>query len=259
MFFHKALPFLLYPLTWVFLLVGLGLWWLHRARWQAAKRAFMAALLVLLVASNPVVGNLLVRSLEQQYPVRPLAQIPQAGAIVLLGGGVQLQAPPRLMPDLNEAADRVWFAAELYHAGKAPRIFVAGGQVFPQPGLLSEADYHLPLLLRMGVPREAITLETASENTAANAENTARLLREQGVDHILLVTSANHMPRSMLLFGHTGLMVEPAVCDIRVARLDEPWLLALLPSDRALVNTQMALREWTGYWFYRVRAAWGAS
>lgn len=259
MFFHKALPYLLYPLTWVFLLVVLGLWLMHRSRWRAAKRSFVAALLVLLVASSPVVGNLLVNSLERQYPVRPVAQIPKAGAIVLLGGGVQLQAPPRIMPDLNEAADRVWFAAELYHAGKAPRIFVAGGQVFPQPGLLSEAEYHLPLLLRMGVPREAITLETASENTAANAENTAKLLREQGVNDILLVTSANHMPRSMLLFENTGLKVEPAICDIRVAKLNEPWLLALLPNDRALVNTQMALREWTGYWFYRLRAAMGSS
>lgn len=255
MFFHKVLPFLLYPLTWVFLLMLLGLWWAGRSRWRAAKRAFVAALLVLLVASSPVVANLLVRSLEQQYPLRPIAQIPSASAIVLLGGGVQLQAPPRQMPDLNEAADRVWFAAELYHAGKAPRIYVAGGQVFPQPGLLSEAEYHLPLLLRMGVPHEAITLETASENTAANAANTARLLREQGINDILLVTSANHMPRSMLLFEQTGLRVEPAVCDIRVARLNEPWLLTMLPQDRALVSTQMALREWTGYWFYRIRAA----
>lgn len=257
MFLHKALPYLLYPLTWVILLILFGLWLLHRSRGQAAKRAFVAAILVLLVASSPVVANFLVRTLEAQYPVRSVAQLPTAGAIVLLGGGVQLQAPPRLMPDLNEAADRVWFAAELYHAGKAPRIFVAGGQVFPQPGLLSEADYHLPLLLRMGVPREAITLETASENTAANAENTAKLLREQGVNDILLVTSANHMPRSMLLFSHTDLNVEPAVCDIRVATINEPWLLALLPNDRALMNTQMALREWTGYWFYRVRATLG--
>lgn len=255
MFLHKTLPYLLYPLTWVILLMLLALGLMSRSHWKGARRAIMAALMILLVATNPIAANGLLRALEQQYPAHAVTELPAAGAIVLLGGGVQLQAPPRRMPDLNDAADRVWLAAELFHARKAPRLFVAGGQVFPQPGLLSEAEYHLPLLVRMGVPRDAITLETSSENTAENAANIAAILRAQGIDNILLVTSAYHMPRSVLLFEQAGLKVEPAVCDIRVAALDLPWLLAVLPSENALATFQMALREWMGFAVYSARAA----
>ena len=36
--------------------------------------------------------------------------------------------PPFLMePDLADAADRVWYAARLYHRGVARRIIVSGG------------------------------------------------------------------------------------------------------------------------------------
>lgn len=254
MLLHKLLPYLLYPVTWIVVLAVLAFWYLRSNRLLAARRSLGGLVLLLFVSASPLVANGLWQSLETQYPPRTAAELPAAGAIVLLGGAVALPAPPRVLPELNEAADRLWFAAELYRAGKAPWIVITGGQVFPQPGLLSEADYHVPLLLSLGVPRHAILLETRSSNTAANAAYTAALLRERGIDDMLLVTSAVHMPRAMLLFKQTGLHIEPAVCDVRVAAVHEPMVLGLMPTARAMLTTQDALREWIGIGFYRARA-----
>lgn len=253
---HKLLPYCFYPITWVILLLGLALWQIRRARPGKAARSLLLALLLLSATASPTVAKFFWNSLESQYPALPLDQLPTAEAIVLLTGGIDLPAPPRVRPDLNEAGDRVLYAAELYHAGKAPLIVVTGGQVFSQPGLLSEAEYHVGFLLRAGVPRAAILLETLSENTAANARNTAEILQSRGIRNILLVTSGVHMPRSMYLFHEVGLVPVAASCDIRIAHIRGPRLLGLLPSARAFFMTESAIREWIGVLFYQARSYW---
>lgn len=256
MLLHKLLPYLFYPITWVVVLLTAGLFLLWRARTRAALRVLVAAWLIVIVAASPGVANFLWYALERQYPQQAPEKLPAAGAIVLLGGGIELPAPPRVMPDLNDAADRVWYAAELFHAGKAPLIVVSGGQVFPNPGLQTEAEYHLQLLMRMGVPQNAIVLESASSNTADNAVLTAQTLKERDIDSVLLVTSAMHMPRASFLFRETGLMVIPATCDVRISTVKEPAILGLLPSAHAFSTTESALREWMGILIYRARVYW---
>jgi len=254
----KLLPYLLYPTTWIVLLMLATLVLLWRKATRKAMLTLTAALVTLCVLANPRVASFLWGSLEAFYPPRPLQELPPADAIVLLGGGVELAAPPRIDPDLNDAADRLWYAAKLYHAGKAPLIIVSGGQVFRQPGLKSEAEYHVDLLVQLGVPREAIELETQSRNTAENARFTAQLLQQKSVggkplQHVLLATSAIHLPRAMLLFQQTGLQPTAASCDVRVVRLRRPLLLDLLPSAQSLSTSEGAIREWIGFFYYQLR------
>jgi uncharacterized SAM-binding protein YcdF (DUF218 family) len=254
---HKLLPYLLFPTTWILLLMLAALVLLWRKAARKAMLALTAALLLIVVFANPGVSAFLWGSLEARYPPQPLQELPSADAIVLLGGGVELAALPRLEPDLNESADRLWYAAKLYHAGKAPRIIVSGGQVFNQTGLKSEAEYHVDLLVQLGVPRDAITLETRSRNTADNARFTAQLLRQQSAGEktpprILLTTSAMHQPRAMLLFREAGFEPVAATCDIRVVRLRVPLLLELLPSSRSLLESEGAIREWAGLFYYQL-------
>lgn len=263
---HKLLPYLLYPTMWIALLMLAALILLWRRAHTKAMFALGSALVLVCVFANPRVGAFLWGSLEAFYPAQSLQTLPTADAIVLLGGGVELAAPPRLEPDLNDASDRLWYAAKLYHAGKAPLLVVSGGQVFPQPGLKSEAEYHVDLLLQLGVPREAIVLETRSRNTAENAQFTAELLLQLSQDktrtdslmtdkplqQVLLVTSSIHLPRSMLLFAQAGLRPVAASCDVRTAQLQRPLLLDLLPSAYALSVSEGAIREWIGLFYYRL-------
>src|SRR5574340_1043939 len=82
--------------------------------------------------STPAVGDAVRAYLERQVPAKPIAELPSADVIVVLGGGVEGELLPwRPYPDLTNAGDRILYAARLYKAGKAPRLLLSGGQVLP--------------------------------------------------------------------------------------------------------------------------------
>ncbi|MEA3643378.1 MAG: YdcF family protein, partial [Lamprobacter sp.] len=99
-----------------------------------------------------------------------------------------------MLSKLVTAADRVWHAARLFHAGKFQQLLLSGGQVPTGDG--SEAKAMRRFLLDLGVPDRAIRLEGLSTNTASNASATAALLQADGIEACMLVTSAlQHAPR----------------------------------------------------------------
>src|SRR5262245_24249772 len=77
----------------------------------------MLAIAQTLVMSFPPVADALLAPLQDE--ARTAAGGAPAccyDAIVVLGGGVTPAAPPFVMdPDLADGADRVWYAARLYH------------------------------------------------------------------------------------------------------------------------------------------------
>lgn len=182
-------------------------------------------------------------AIESAYPARLAADMESAPVAVVLGGGVASPVPPlRLMPDLGESADRVWYAAQLYHAGKVGRIVLSGG-VDSRIGGLSEAEAMRVFIRDLGVPDTAILLEKDSANSRQNAVRVAQLLRERGEPRILLVTSALHMPRARRLFEAQGLAVIPAATDHE--GVDTAWdVRKLLPDAEALDGSGKAIKEW---------------
>ncbi|MCZ7597710.1 MAG: hypothetical protein M5U09_08210 [Gammaproteobacteria bacterium] len=124
----KFLPYLVYPLTIVLLVLIVAL-----LRSSRAGRGWIAfALVLLLAASNPYLAERFRLKLEGSYPAVPADEAPAADAIVMLGGALYLPLPPMVEAELSDAADRVLAASRLYRAGKAPRVVVTGGNVFDQ-------------------------------------------------------------------------------------------------------------------------------
>ena len=60
------------------------------------------------------------------------------------------------------------------------------------------------------------------------------------------------MRRARLLFEQAGLDVIPYPVDFRVGEGNGFTIINLLPSGGSLANTELALREFYGYWFYRL-------
>jgi uncharacterized SAM-binding protein YcdF (DUF218 family) len=197
--------------------------------------------------SMPLVSDSIRGSLEAQFPFRSAADFPKADAIVLLGGGVAGAAyHGRTVPDLLAGADREWFAAQLYQAHKASVLIVSAGQT---PGQRTEADAKgsASFLMALGVPDSALMLETQSRNTLENARFVEPLLVAIGAKHILLVTSAYHMPRALRLFAGSRARVTPAATDHEVISTDFT-VLSLLPSANALSRSTDAIKEYLGIW-----------
>jgi uncharacterized SAM-binding protein YcdF (DUF218 family) len=133
-----------------------------------------------------------------------------------------------------------------FHAGKVERI-VLSGSVDSRIGGLSEAESMRIFIRDLGVPDAVIHLESTSINTRQNAEHVAHLLNEWGVDRLLLVTSALHMPRAKRQFEAQGLAVFSAATDHEA--VDTAWdLRKLLPDSEALDGSGRAIKEWFGLW-----------
>ena len=230
-------------------MLGLALFlaWRRRSRLAAACGAL--AVVWLWAWSMPVLSLWLRGTLEDQFAQRPLSRVPQAQALVLLGGGVSPPSGRARDINLGAAADRVWYAARLFHAGKAPLLLLSGGSD-PQRHAFSEARAMAVFLQDLGVPAQALVLEEDSRNTLENAAFSAKLLNERGIRHVLLVTSALHMPRALALFSAQGLQVEPAPTDFEADSLP-PGGLAWLPDAEALDGSGRAMKEWVGKWVGR--------
>lgn len=209
-------------------------------------------LAVLYLSSLRPVAMSLMRSLEADYPPVVIDELPESAAIVVLGGGILNPNAPRIEVEFNDAGDRLHFAARLYKAGKAPRIIISGGNVFTEPGMLSNGEYSRLLLLEWGVDPEAIVVEGESRTTYENARNTSSLL-ESDSGPVLLVTSAFHMRRSQALFEAQGLDIVPASTDIQSTKTDEPAILNWLPDAYFLFTTSRAVKEYVGYIVYGLR------
>ena len=252
----KLFSYFLYPLTWVVLLLLLSvisLWW---QKHRLAKLSATSSLLLLSLISMPFTSQWLMHQLESRYPVQAIDEILPADVILVLGGGIHGSAPPwRLAPDLNDAADRVVYAAQLYHAGKAKQVLVSGGTLSWKDIQQSEASAMKALLVQLGVPASVIIEEDQSQSTYENMVNSRVLLSTHSVQSLLIVTSAAHMPRSMATAAKNldvQLTVSAAPTDIRVVAVGGD-LLDYLPQASGLAMFTEAWHEWVGWLVYRLK------
>ena len=216
---------------------------LLRRRQKLALNTLMLTLIWLLLWSSPVLSERFYAHMIASYAPVSIDNLPKTQAIVVLGGG--LSAPRSLddRPDLKGSADRVWLAADLYHAGKAPLLLLSGGVVDPL-AIRSEAYAMHTLLTDFGVPAHAVLLEEESRNTRENAQYSYALARQHGLSQILLVTSALHMPRALLEFKHAGFDVVPAPTDFELRQMRD-WR-HYFPSVDALELNSRCVKELLG-------------
>jgi uncharacterized SAM-binding protein YcdF (DUF218 family) len=101
----------------------------------------------------------------------------KADVLVVLGGG-------------HERRER---AAELFKEHAAPRIIVSG---------FGDCEINRRWLVGAGVPPNMIELEPQSRTTRQNAQLVIKLLREQNIQHAIIVTSWYHSRRALACFRH---------------------------------------------------------
>lgn len=237
---HLALKHLLLPpggLLIVLLLALLAMARVRRLAWWVA----LAATLLLYLASTGLVAQALLRTLER-YPPLPLADLPkdQAQAIVVLSaessigpeyGGTTV-GPMTLV--------RLRYGARL-HARTGLPMLVTGGYVMFDDRSLADA---MSDVLRTDYGITDVWVERHSVDTWENAQNSAAILRNEGISSIYLVTTAWHMPRAVKAFEHAGLRVTAAPTGFTP---NPTWdWLAFLPMAKALEGTYYALYEIVG-------------
>lgn len=195
-----------------------------------------------LVWSIPWCSEQLRAALSRSEPAVAEADLPQADAIVVLGGGHYDGWMERGSVDPDDLRhSRLAAGARAWLAGRAPSIILSGGGGGRGP---SEAETMAAAIAKAGIPASALMLEQGSDNTRDNARLTAALARRHGMRKILLVTSSVHMPRASLLFRNAGAEVVPV--PVPEGKLGSGWRKRWLPSPGALWRSGRALKEYAG-------------
>lgn len=220
---------------------------LRRRMRKAGNLLIFLGVAMLLVLSTRPGAMLLVRPLENQYP--PLAAAGDAQAIVILGAGRLDNAPE--YGNTDEASligmKRLQYGAYLHRKTGLP-ILVTGGN--PDGSPESEAAL-MARTLRRDLGAEARWQEQRSNTTYDNAAMSAALLQAAGIERILLVTDAIHMPRSVRAFAGAGFKVTPAPTVFTSAA--RPLITDYFPSASNLQLSSYAMREWIGQAWYQIR------
>lgn len=237
-------------------LVALGVWMVWRSSrrvdtGKGVRRGVGVAAVgavVLYLASTPLVATWLAWSLERQTPFMAMAQVPAAGAIVVLGGGQSgfLTESGDLHRQTHHAGDRLERGLEAFMAGKAS-LLVVGGGTLPMPGEPLVGEFLRDMAIARGVPATAVLSCGRARYTTDEGAEIARMLREHGVDSIILCTSAYHMPRARLVYERLGFRVTPLPADFDTQGHAERFSpLLLVPRGLALSQTETCLKEWLG-------------
>ena len=193
----KIATLLTQPLT--LLIVFLAIAVIFRA-WKCV-RALVAIMVVL--AFVPI-GPFLLHKLERQFPVVTLAELDRnnkdIAGVIILGGAVDLETSIRAgQPQLSAAVER--FVEGIALANHYPDkivIFTCGSASTNNPEM-NEAEQTKILMQKLNIDPERFVFEGKSRNTFENMnELEGKGYKERG--RWILLTSAYHMPRSVMLF-----------------------------------------------------------
>jgi uncharacterized SAM-binding protein YcdF (DUF218 family) len=235
-FLRKFIEALILPLGLAGLVTLAGI--LFRRRWLAA-----AGLGLLYLFSIPITGKLLLRPLEQTYPPQPVASCPPADAIVVLSGGI-LRGVAAPGMQWGETSNRYFTGFDLAMAGKAKFLVFS---IAPDDDGVSDGALERAAAIRQGIPPERIILTTRVQTTGDEARAVSEI---PGIHSIILVTSASHMPRAVLLFQSHHLHVLPFPTDQRVLGRFHFNSQSLVPEAKSLERAESALREYYGLAVY---------
>ncbi len=253
MFFYLSKIFWLFahPLNLTGILLGIGLVLLVFHWTRLAGTSFALAFIVVALSTWTSLGALALHPLEDRF-ARP-DPIPETiDGIIVLGGGFEGAVNlARGGYELNASGDRFVETAVLAKRYPGVPVVVTGGSGSMMMEGEGDADTAPRLLTALGVDAERLLLENRSRNTDENALFTRDLVDPQPGQTWLLITSAFHMPRSVLLFRKAGFDVTPWPADYRTAGTET---LGFAQSN-AITNlhvTTIAIRERIGLVAYRL-------
>ncbi len=230
-----------YPMTLLFLIVGVSLLW-FTSRQRPGKVLITAGVFLLLFFSWPVSGDLFVAPLHQAMPLATSADTVGVRWVVVLGSGYSTKAGIPATGRLSSSGlVRLIEGIRLTRALPGSRLLLSGGIAYggvPQAEVMAQAAESL------GVARADMVLESKSDDT----QDEARLVREiVGDERFVLVTSTMHMRRSVRLFEKQGMKPIAAPAGF--------WSdqTGLLPSSQHLTMADAADHEYIGMLWAKLR------
>jgi uncharacterized SAM-binding protein YcdF (DUF218 family) len=175
-------------------------------------------------------------------------------AIVILGGGRRsgaIEYPQYQDQNIEaRAMERVRYGITLSQATHLPILITGGAPDATSSNELTEAEL-TQKVLKNEFQVQARWLEKQSKTTEENAAFSAKILKQEGVTHIYLVTHFWHMPRAQAVFEKHGLKVTPA--PMGFYQKDQFHPLDFYPSTAGIERMRFIWSEALGLIWYRIK------
>lgn len=197
--------------------------------------------MLLVLFTNPFLFNQFAQSWDIA-PYKPDNK--QYSCVIVLGGFSSGESKGKGY--FSFSADRFIQGIKLLHKKKASHILITGGTGSLLPDDYREAEWANKQLQDFGIPDSVILIENNSRNTLENAEFSNEMLKKAKLSPpYLLVTSAFHMRRSLMIFKKAGIDVAPYPANYIIRR--KAVISDLVPSAETLFYWNIYIKEVVGY------------
>lgn len=102
--------------------------------------------------------------------------------------------------------ERINHAITLYQTGKVRKLVFTGGT--PKQGYMTEAEVGRRYALKQGVPKNDILFENTSRDTVQNLQNIRKILRDNDIDTVILVSDPYHLARARAIAADLGIAAQ---------------------------------------------------
>ena len=237
-------PFLLLPGIFIISLIFTGAWFLHKKKWKAGIVALIFGCFMWALSIAPV-SDAMIRGLESEYSIPKNVK---GDVIILLGRGVSDKAPD--LTGLGVPSDgyftRIVTAVRLQKRLNIP-IIVSGAETSEDK--IVKDHIVKRFLVDLGISAEKIIIENKSRDTFENAKFTQEICAKLGFTNPILVTSAYHLKRAVMIFEKVGLQVEPFPAGFKSWQGKQYRWHSYLPGDFSTAS--LAIKEYLGLVFYK--------
>lgn len=236
-----AVGVLAMPLLLALLMTIVALGFRFAARTRVSRVLLICTAVLVYLSAIPLVGEALLWPLEAQYP--PLTgDLPAVGYVVVLGSGYAPRDGIPLTAALGaDSLVRGVEGVRLARSLPGSRLVVSGAA--RGAGERPSAQGYAQLARAMGIPGEAIIVSDRPLDTDSEAREVQKLLHGSP---FLLVTSAYHMPRAMLVMRRAG--AHPIAAPTGQRAFGAPLISwgAFVPGPYGLLDTEHAIHEYLG-------------
>ena len=248
MFFiiSKLLSFLSKPIIWIFVLL-ISVLFLKTKR----KKILYITLFIFYLFTNSFIADSCSRIWE--VPPKSISSFTENYKYGIVLGGYSSYNKSIKHINLNENADRLISAIELYKLGKIEKIIISGGNGNLINDGMKEAEWSKSFLINMGVKHKDILLENSSRNTLENAKNTAMVLGNEISKRALLITSAHHMRRAKFCFKKNNFNIDDYPTDCTNSNIIFSFDYLVIPNIDAMKKWENIIHEMIGYTVYRIK------
>ena len=241
-YLHKILPFFLSPLGIIFIFLIASFFF---------KRRFFVflAFIVLIISSNPIVGNYLMQKLEYPYKPTSIESIKKTDAIVVLSGMLHQVGDNKYNKYEFSDPDRFFGGLDLIKQNKSDKIIFTAGQLPWTDNWEPEGLILKNKAISLGIKEYQILVTEKVKNTYEESIAVTKLIPNNS--SLILVTSAFHMHRSKYLFEKQGFDIIAFPVDFKTS-YTKTSIMSFLPNINSLVKTSLFIRENIGRLYYKL-------